>query len=716
MRPDTSTRRVCRSLAGFLLFVGGIVGTKPLCAQPQAPSYEECRLDSIFPNGGRRGTSVKVTFRGYNGGLANPREITIDGPPGITAKDLKPAAGNSIEATLDIAADAPLGRRRLRVLNEKSGLTNFAYFVVGSLPEPLEVEPNNDVAKAQPVEAPCVVDGRIDPAADLDVFRFRGRAGQKFVAAIAAHALDVHGQSKNYGIADFSLELLDAEGRTLAAAEDTIGFDPLVEHTFAADGDYFVRVQLLNYGGFPEAVYRLTLGDVPYAVGAFPAGVRRGAATEVELIGPNIAPGVKVTVAPHGATKSQGTAPDPAYPLEFITLQQSDRSGLDVPLVVGDLPEAIEAEPNDAREAATMLGLPITVNGRFASAGDADWYRVKLEAGRKVTAEVQAQRFIRSPVDTLVQVFDAAGKLLGENDDEAFEPGYESYQDFKTTDSKLSFTATTAGDYYIRISDQAGANGPRAIYRLTLDDTRPDYRLTHFPDAMPIWGPGSTACILVRADRFFGHNDDIEISVVDLPPGWKAGTNTSLGTKPERPYDTNSLKVFLTVTAPADAKAGTCVPLRIVGRAKRADGTTLERPSLPLSLFYTSDTGFFRASPTSRAAVAKPVGPWLETDVQEVKIVQGESGTVAVRVRGTDVPKTMPLVVNLATLGVACSLAPPQNLPVVDGKVEVPVKIARELAPGTYGIVVAQSWRSDIRIGMPGPCTPIVKLTVVAAK
>jgi len=395
-------------------------GASRLVAQPQAPSYEECRLDSIYPIGGRQGTSVKVTFRGHNGGLANPREIVIDGPPGITAKDLKPAGGNSIEATLEIAADAPLGRRRLRVLNEKSGLTNFAYFVVGSLPEQLEIEPNNDVAKPQLIEVPSVVDGRIDPAADLDVFHFRGRAGQRFVAAIAAHALDIHGQSKNYGIADFSLELLDTDGRTLAAAEDTIGFDPVIEHTFAADGDYFVRVQLLNYGGFPEAVYRLTLGDVPYVVGAFPAGVRRGAASDVELIGPNIAAGVKVSVASPSAPASKGAAPDSAYPLEFVTLQQSDRSGLDVPLIVGELPEAIESEPNDDRAAAKLLSLPITVNGRFSSAGDADWYRVRLDAGRKITAEVHAHRFVGSPVDTLLQVFDSAGKLVEENDDEKF--------------------------------------------------------------------------------------------------------------------------------------------------------------------------------------------------------------------------------------------------------------------------------------------------------
>lgn len=31
---------------------------------PQAPQYADCRLDSVFPNGGQQGTTVTVTFRG----------------------------------------------------------------------------------------------------------------------------------------------------------------------------------------------------------------------------------------------------------------------------------------------------------------------------------------------------------------------------------------------------------------------------------------------------------------------------------------------------------------------------------------------------------------------------------------------------------------------------------------------------------------------------
>jgi len=710
-----------------------MIGLAPFlssAAPPQAPRYDECRLDAVFPAGGKRGSSVRIALNGLGNGLSLPKDIVIDGPPGVTVKDIKSININAMEATLDIAADAPLGRRWLRVLNEWSGLTNFAQFVVGSLAEGLEVEPNNAAAKAQTVELPLVMNGRINPAADIDVFRFSGKKGQKLVAAIAAHALDIHGQYKNYGIADFSLELLDAEGRTLASAEDTLGYDPLIEHSLPHDGDYFVRVQLLNFQGFPEAVYRLTLGEVPYVTGAFPPGFRRGTPTEIELFGPNVPLGTKRIVgqSPAGQTGAipaanlaawlgeEGAAWDRAYPLRYVALDGDGNSGLDVPIVAGDLPESVEAEPNDDRAQAGLLTWPITVNARFQQPHDADWYRVRLEAKQKVRFEIVAHRFIRSPVDTLVQLFDAQGKLLAENDDEAFEPGYESYHDFKTTDSKLVFTAAEAGDFFVKVTDQSGVSGPRAVYRLTIDEERPDFRLTHFPDAVPIWGPGSTACVMVRIDRFDGFNENVELSIEGLPAGWSSSPATSLAATEERPFNTYQFKVFLTLTAPADAVPGTCVPFRIVGRAKPADGKPMEHPSLPLTLFYSSDTGFFRASPLSRAAVAKPQGPWLEAVTSEVAIVRGGTGSVTVKVHGAGDVKEMPIVVSLATAGVACNFGSPKNVTIQGGQIEVPVKVEPEVFPGTYSITIAQSWGSDIRIGMPGPCTRLIKLTVLPAK
>jgi len=701
-------------------------------AQPTAPRYSECRVDTIFPAGGQRGTTVMVEMRGVEAGLSLPKEVIIDGPPGITVKEMKSVNGYIFQATLEIAADAPLGRRWLRLANERSGLTNFAYFVVGGVPERLEVEPNHEIATAEAVEVPVVLNGRINPAADIDLFRFSGKKGQKLVAAIAAHALDVHGQSGTYGIADFSLDLLDANGRTLVSVEDSLGFDPLIEHTLPYDGEYYVRVQLLNYLGFHEAVYRLTLGEVAYVTGAFPPGYRRGVPTEIELIGPNVAPGTKRILgkipgaqAATGAVSPAGRANwlgdecaewERAFTLRHVGLDAVDNSGLDIPIVTGDLMEVLEAEPNDDRSQAVLLSFPTTVNGRFQQSNDVDWYGVHLEAKQKVRFEIMAHRFLRSPVDTLIEVFDAEGKLLAENDDESFDPSYEQYHDFKTTDSKLNFTAPVTGEFFVKVIEQSGESGPRSVYRMTVEEDAPYFRLTHFPDAVPVWGPGSTSCLLVRVDRLSGCDDDVELSVEGLPTGWSSASATSFAARSDRSYIGHQMRVFLSITAPADAVPGTTFPIRVVGRAKRGDGKAVECTSLPLTLFFTSDTGFFRASPVSRVGVAKPQGPWLHSLVKEVSIPQGGEATVLVQVLGAGELKQMPIAVNAATNGVACVLTTPQNLPIINGQVEVPVKLGPELPPGTYTITFAQTWGGDIRVGMPGPCTPMVKLNVLSSK
>lgn len=679
--------------------------------QPQAPQYADCRLDSVFPNGGQQGTTVTVTFRGQAYALNPPRNVIIDGPPGITLKELKEGEKGTVVGTLEIAADAPPGRRWLRIVNDRSGLTNFAHFVVGRLPESLEVEPNNELAKATPVTTPVVVNGKIDPKADIDCIKFAGKAGQKLVAAIAAFSLEIHGQYKDYGIADFSLELLDADGRTLAAAEDTLGFDPLIEHTLPRDGDYFVRVTMLNFGGYPDAVYRLTLGEVPYPIGTFPSGLQRGTEAEFELFGPNVPPGTKRRLKADA---------DPTFPLQYLALNDLPNSGLDIPLAIGAFAEQLEAEPNNDREHAQPISWPMTVNARFAEPNDADWYRVSLAAGQKVWFDVIAQRFTESPVDTLLQVFDRDGKMLAENDDDPHDPEYESFHHFRTTDSKLLFTAPTAGEFFVKLTEQSGLSGlsgPRAVYRLTVSEAKPDFHVRHFPDAVPIWGPGSTAAVIVKVDHLADFNDDVECSIEGLPEGWKSSSAVSLGRKPERFYNNYQRKVFLTITAPADAPLATVVPFRVIGRAKRGE-EIVEHRSWPLTLFYTSDIGFFRASQQTRAAIAKPQGPWLElAGVTELKLKPGGTATLPVKVLGAAPElKAMPIVINLATNGVAAGLVTPQNVPIKDGIAEVPVKIPAEMPIGTFHIVAAQTWGSDIRVGMPGPCTPPVKMIVEPAK
>ncbi len=84
---------------------------------PQAPQYADCRLDSIFPNGGQQRTTVTVTFRGQAYALNPPRSIIIGGPPGITVIELKEAKKKkgTVVGTLEIPAEMPPGTFRIVV-------------------------------------------------------------------------------------------------------------------------------------------------------------------------------------------------------------------------------------------------------------------------------------------------------------------------------------------------------------------------------------------------------------------------------------------------------------------------------------------------------------------------------------------------------------------------------------------------------------------------
>ena len=64
------------------------------------------------------------------------------------------------------------------------------------------------------------------------------------------------------------------------------------------------------------------------------------------------------------------------------------------------------------------------------------------------------------------------------------------------------------------------------------------------------------------------------------------------------------------------------------------------------------------------------------------------TGEIFRRIANPGDVQSMPLVVNLATNGVACALMTPQALPIKDGLVEVPVKVPPEIYPGTYYMTV----------------------------
>jgi hypothetical protein len=665
-------------------------------------------LSSIFPAGAQQGQSVTVLLRGQ-GVRGGEHRVVIDGPPGISASDIAVGDHATLKATFRVAADAVPGARMVRVHHLDTGLTNFRYFHVGVLPEVAEKEPNDTAEAAQAVAFPkgasaCVVNGCIQRTLDIDWYRFTAKAGQNVVAAVLAHGMDVR-IGETQGFLDTSLELRDAAGKVLAASEDALGLDPLIELKVPRDGDYLLAVRSLAYEGSAHAVYRLMLGEAPYPTVVFPPGGQRGQEMIVDVSGPNVAAGTRqaITVPTEGS-----------HPLHSFSLPALNATR-ELTLLRGDFPEIVESESNDHREQAAALKLPTTVNGRFGQPGDEDWYRLRLEAGKGVLLQTIAQRELRSPVDTHLQVCDAAGKPLAENDDgSAFAGNIQCAHDFVSSDSFLMFTPPAAGDYLVRVRNRSEAAGPRAIYRLHAEPLRPDFTLYQWPDAVPVWGAGTSAAFVVEVLKWGPLDADIDVAVEGLPSGWQG----SVARWPRAWYSyvngSMANKLLVTITAPADAALGTLAPLRVVGRAKVGD-RSIEHEARYMTLYGSShnDRMHVRGSPVARAVVCKALDSSVSTTVKELTVEAGQSAQLPVSVKRTGGNAPLGLVVNGPTPSAGCNWGPPLNLrpDQTEATLEIPT---RELPPGTYAITAARSWASDLRAGRPGPCTPLVLLHIKA--
>lgn len=687
-------KRLLIYLAGFLLLVS---------TANAAPDYSQLTLESVYPQGGQRGTSVRVELIGGQGSLKDATDVIVDGAPGITVSDVTVDDRSRMKATFTIAADAVPGRRMIRVKGGQTGLTSFRWFFVGPLPERVEGKDNNTTATAEAVVLPLVMNGVIDRPLDQDCFRFTARAGEKPVVAVMSHWLDALGQGRtNMGFADLSLDILDANGRIIAQASDTLGYDPLIHFEVPADGEYIARVSGMGFKGFPTAIYRLTIGEVPYPVAVFPAGGQRGRATEVEFSGPNVPPGTRQTI----------TVDDDPFGVQYISLA-GDMAGIhELPFIRDNHPQQTAVSDAIRRENAMPVSLPTTIDGRFESAGQGVWCRTELQKGQKVTLAIVAQQRLRAPVDTLIEVYDESGERVASNDDGALFGG-ECSHDFVTFDSRLEFTAKTAGEHTVKVSEQSGTFGKRAVFRLSIFETVPDFRIYQWPDAVPIWGAGSSTAFVVETHRMGGLKEDVELTVVGLPEGWMGSVSYSLNDEYRVPQRALGQKTLLTVTAPSDAKVGDTVEFQVVGRAV-TDNREIIHKAESLTLHMWQEPNHFRLSPISRAAVAPPQTLVIQSVTSQLSAKAGEKINIPIRIDapGGKLPKSLSVSVNRGLAHFKCALGPQVSVTGTGSDFTIPITLPTTMKPGRYGITIADAWSSETRKGLPGPCTPLIRLVV----
>ncbi len=409
----------------------------------------------------------------------------------------------SVIAKIEVAPDAPLGPRELRVLTP-NGVSNPLAFCVGNLPEQRRVEPLEKAGNMPvPVIPPVVLNGQILPGA-VDRYSFPARSGEHLVVAVQARDLIPYLADAVPGWFQPVVAIYDGKGKEVAYARDfRFSPDPVFCCDVPEDGTYTLEVRDALYRGREDFVYRITVGEVPFITGIFPMGARVGAPASVHVAGWNLAQkkAILKPVAAVGVQTAEGLG--------------NGRVIGDTPFAVDALPEVMEEEPNNTRKQVQRVRVPVIINGHIGAPGDVDGYAFYGVAGAKMVAEVEARR-LNSPLDSWLKVTDENGRQLAFNDDCADAgSGLLTHK----ADSYLSFTLPATGTYLVHIGDAQHKGGAEYAYRLRISPAQPDYALRMTPSSVN-GRQGFSTPVTVYALRKDGFTGDIALALKNPPPGF----------------------------------------------------------------------------------------------------------------------------------------------------------------------------------------------------
>lgn len=230
------------------------------------------------------------------------------------------------------------------------------------------------------------------------------------------------------------------------------------------------------------SVVSVEAGKPPVIDGLFPAGADRGTTVRAQAIGSfdtwpqqfwSSIPDLSVTVSPEKRGELQIRVLPSAQP-GIAWLRSHDSFGASAlrPFAIGTIREDREIEPNDTPVGQPAIPHPhVLINGTLSKRGDVDCFLVPLDAGETLVADLQANSFLGSQIDAMLQVcrlYEHRGRL------EAYV--LEQNLDTVGLDPRLAFTAPEDGRYLVRVmafpsepgQDIAFTGSPASVYRLTL--------------------------------------------------------------------------------------------------------------------------------------------------------------------------------------------------------------------------------------------------------
>ena len=593
--------RRCRwgACRGAGLLGGLLLGALATSALGAGPSLK--RLD---PPGAQRGTAFTLTLVGSR---LQGAEI-VSNLPGtftpLTVSGQGAGPGKTEEKQpflVELSKEASIGLYTLR-LRSPEGLSNALLFSVGALPEVSEEESrqpvhqalNNSAEGSQPLQLPATVNGTLS-GPDRDFFRFEGRKGQRLVVEVEA---------RRAGSAlDPVVRLLTAEKKQIAISNDAhgMGVDCRLDISLPESGHYYLMVHDARFSQQEQNFYRLKIGEFAYAAGLFPLGGRRGDKVQARLVGGNLTGSRELTVdlSQVGPTADFATVPVPGPP-----------GSLPLLFAVGDLPETVEPDGG----AEVRIEPETVVNGRIASPGEVDRYRLAVNPGEEWAIQLESGGLGTSRLFGRLTAYDKEGNRLASAGDDIPEIAVFSavLRGLRTSSDPFLRVKVPEGvrELLVAVEDLVERGGPLFGYRLLARRQTADFVLSLDTPYINIPAEG-TAAVEVNIERR-GYLGEIRLGIADagkdlvVEGGLVPAASLVQG---ERAVSASGM---LTVTARKGASPR-LRELSVWGEAVLEDGTRLRRrargPGLVTQVQSSRGTG--RPDPNNRDDQTPFAAHWL---------------------------------------------------------------------------------------------------------
>jgi len=464
------------------------------------------RLTSVFPQGAGPATSVRVEILGE---FLDRASSVMFLDESISGKVIEVHA-TRLELEFNVSSGAGNGPHYFRILSPR-GASNVLLFRVGDLPHVTEQEPNSTFAEANSVKPPLTINGRLNVDGDFDFFRFRAEAGQTWIFALQA--------ARNGSGLGAALILLDEQAREMARNEDYFIWDPFIEYKFDRSGTYTVVVQPTHTQLDPNFAYQLDIRSAPHLETVSPISVTPGASLEATLYGAGfLDKSTRLFFTRDGAVPAgfggRILETRDSSAMIHIEVPNSARAGtydlaLVTPTGCSDTATFL-VDPTAVYRGGETIEPPVSITGT-AHYRDPERFRFTAKKGQTLVFEVRAHRF-GSPVDSVLRILDEKGKQLAVNDDADF-PGVADNKD-----SRIFHTFDADGRYEVEIRNLVRVTGEDFPYQLLIYRPVPHANVMLASD-QPYVDAGGDGVIKVTAERLFGFDGPVELSVAGLPDG-----------------------------------------------------------------------------------------------------------------------------------------------------------------------------------------------------